>query len=147
MAMGEQRSASLKSTARSEVLRLVRYGAVGLFAAGTHFLVAWFALQLGAWPGAANAVGYVCGFVVSYLGQSRFTFGLKQGSTAVLARWAATQLTLLITSSLGVQAATSIFGAPAELAVGAAIIVIAMLGYLIGRFWVFREGAASRHKD
>jgi putative flippase GtrA len=147
MVMGEQRSASLKSTARSEGLRVVRYGLVGLAAAGAHFAVAWLALGLGAWSGAANATGYVCGFVISYLGQSRFTFGMSQGSKAVLARWAATQITLLIASSLGVQTATSLFGAPPELAVGAAIVLIAMLGYLIGRYWVFREHTAPRGED
>jgi putative flippase GtrA len=144
MAMGEQRSASLKSTARSEVLRLVRYGAVGLLAAGTHFLIAWLILQLGAWPGAANAVGYLCGFVVSYLGQSRYTFGLKRGSRAMLARWAGTQIALLILSSLGVQAATSLLGAAPLQALGVAIILVALAGYLAGRLWVFREEDKSQ---
>lgn len=143
MGMGEQRNASLKSTARSEVLRMIRYGFVGLAAAGTHFLVAWLVLGLGAWAGGANAVGYVCGFAVSYLGQSRYTFGLQQGSRAMLARWAGAQITLLILSSLGVQAATSLLGVAPAAALGLAIVVVAILGYLIGRIWVFRQTLKS----
>jgi len=143
MDMGEQRTPSLKSNARSEGWRLIRYGLVGLAAAGTHFLVAWLAIKLGAWSGAANAIGYLCGFGVSYLGQSRFTFGLKRGSGTILTRWAVTQIMLLTVSSLGVQAATSGFDVAPITAVSCAIILVAMLGYLAGRFWVFRESPAA----
>lgn len=134
----KQRREPLGSAATSELGRVIRYGLVGSGAALTHLAVAWVCVAIGFWPGLANAAGFVCGFGVSYVGQSRFTFALGTGSGAILLRWFGLQLTLLGLSSLGVQFLTQRFGFPTMPTILIAIGLVAIIGFAAGRFWIFR---------
>lgn len=136
--MDEQRTAQTRSTFPGEGLRVLRYLLVGLCVAGAHFAIAWGLALFGVWPGLANAIGHVCGFGLSYWGQSRMTFGLARGSGTMLARWAGVQIVLLITSSLGVEFAVDL-GARPVFAIAGAVAAVAASGYLAGRLWVFRQ--------
>lgn len=123
---------------RGETLRILRYALIGLLAAATHYSVALgltLTTPTPAWL--ANIAGFLCGFAVSYTGQSRFTFTDHAPSGATLLRWFTVALTGVIMSSSGVALMVNA-GVAARVALLGAVVGVAAYGYLLGRFWVFR---------
>lgn len=118
--------------------QLIRFAGVGGLATLAHVLVA-LAVQaaLSVTPQQANLAGFAAGFVVSYSGHARLTFGAPLRSGPQLLRFFVLSLLGLGASSLTVHVITAVLGlgfAPAMLAVA---VIVPGLTYLAMRFWVF----------
>lgn len=118
--------------------QLIRFAGVGGLATLAHVLVA-LAVQaaLPVTPQQANLAGFAAGFVVSYSGHARLTFGAPLRSGPQLVRFFVLSLLGLGASSLTVHVMTGLLGlgfGPAMLAVA---VIVPALTYLAMRFWVF----------
>ena len=118
--------------------RWVRFGLVG----GAATLVYYFCgLGLAAIPGmpvlAGNAVAYLVGFVVSYLGQALWTFEARGAHRRMLPRFAATQAVGLGLNS-GIIWLLMRAGVSYAVAMWVAIAAVPVAVYLICKLWVFR---------
>lgn len=117
--------------------QISRFSLVGVAATLTYLivgnLVIWADLMAPAW---ASVLAYLAGMVVSFKGQSRFTFRLQNHRPEHLARFA-------ILSALGlglsfglVQLAESQGLAPVFATFGTAI-AVPVISYVVMRLWVF----------
>lgn len=126
---------------RKLIRQLGCFVAVGCAAAATHWLVAVLVVRLAGYPPlAANVVGWLAAFCVSFAGHYRYTFRHQR---APLARAAGR---FFLVSALGfcvnelayaylLQATTIRYD------VLLALILIAIAGgtFILGRFWAFRH--------
>jgi len=115
--------------------------ATGCAAALTHWLTAVLCVrELGLAPLAANFVGWLVAFCVSFLGHYHFTFRAQRG------RWHRAALRFFLVSALGfainelsyayLLQATSI---RYDLLLAMILIGLAILTFILGRFWAFRR--------
>ena len=125
--------------------RVPRFIAVGCTAAAVHFgTVRLLVGAAGAAPLAANVMGWLLAFGVSFLGQWRFTFRAQQAPA-----WQALRRYFVL--SLGGFAANeSAYGAllhwtrlPYDLLLAAVLVGTALVTYLLGSRWAFRPAWSS----
>ncbi|TVQ34832.1 MAG: GtrA family protein [Wenzhouxiangella sp.] len=125
-----------------EVLRLARFGAVGLSAtlvhAGVYAALTGLALTAAL---TANFVGYGCAVLVSLIGHSRWTFsghGQDEREPGLAMRFIVTSLTSLGLNTLLVWLVVH----QAELhplwALPGMVLIVPLLTYLLMKHWVFR---------
>lgn len=119
--------------------RWVRFGVVGGLATLCYAALGLcFVNGMGLPALAGNALAYVLSFVVSYLGQSRWTFQADGRHRAMLPRFAATQ-------GLGLAANSAVIwllmaaGLPYAWAMLLAAALVPALVYALCAFWVFRR--------
>lgn len=133
---------------RAFVLRLLarrwmRFCIVGGAASLVYFGCGLFFVSLLGLPVmAGNALAYLAGFVVSYLGQCLWTFQARGSHLAMLSRFAATQVLGLALNSLIIWLLVRL-GVDYALAMWVAIAAVPVAVYFICKLWVFRSGAAS----
>lgn len=118
--------------------QLIRFAGVGGLATLAHVLVA-LAVQaaLPITPQQANLAGFAAGFVVSYSGHARLTFGAPLRSGPQLLRFFVLSLLGLGASSLTVHVTTGMLGLGFGAAMLAVAVIVPALTYLAMRFWVF----------
>ncbi len=122
----------------AELLRIARFGAVGLAATAAHSVV-YTALAEGAGAPAlfANVIAFALAFALSFYGQSRFTFG-KQPERSRVVRFLATSLLGLLLNSVFVAVIVTGLGFRPAAAVPFFLFVTPAVTYVTLRFWVFR---------
>lgn len=130
------------------LLQVVRYGLVGICAAGTHALVALAAFHLLAVaPTPSNFAGFVSGAFISYLGSYYFTFkstdgnngGHSGGHKRSLPRFALVWM-IGIAINVGLfQTLLSLYAVPFALNVFIAIALTPIAQYLMLKFWAFKK--------
>lgn len=126
--------------------RWVRFGMVGGTAALCYGLLGLlFVNQLGLPALAGNALAYVLSFVVSYLGQSRWTFRAaapaKGADRTMLPRFAATQALGLALNSVIVWLLMAC-GLSYTAAMPIAVLLVPAVVYTACKYWVFRQTTA-----
>lgn len=87
---------------------------------------------------AGNALAYLAGFGVSYLGQCLWTFQAEGSHFAMLPRFAATQAVGLALNSVIIWL-LMLAGISYAVAMWAAIAAVPVAVYFICKFWVFRQ--------
>ena len=118
--------------------RWIRFCLVGGAASLTYYFCGLFFVSLlGLAVLAGNALAFLAGFVVSYLGQALWTFQAGGRHRSMLPRFAATQaLGLGLNSALIWLLVRA--GVSYELAMWAAIAAVPVAVYFICKLWVFR---------
>lgn len=123
-------------------LRWVRFCVVGGAATLCYALLGLLFVSVLRWPVlAGNGLAYILSFVVSYLGQSRWTFACtaQAGSRRTrLPAFALTQLFGLALNSALIGAFTGL-GLAYELAMTVTAVLVAAVVYALCRFGVFRQ--------
>lgn len=117
-----------------EVMRVSRFSSVGLLASAVHVLVAGL-IFLGfpqAHEVAVNLISYCCAFLVSLIGHQRYTFKRR----ARLFRFLMMSWFGLLINNITLLAALK-FGVVGVPAIAIAVVLAAVAGYLLARFWVF----------
>jgi putative flippase GtrA len=115
---------------------LSRFGVVGLLATLTYLVMANALIYLGALgPGLASVIAYLAGMVVSYLGQSRWTFNGAGGKREV-ARFAVLSSAGLLLSYAAPHAALRL-GLPSAAGTAIPALAVPLLSFLVMRLWVF----------
>lgn len=123
---------------RTLAKRQFRFAVVGSLATGSYFLLGLlFVNLLGLQTFVGNTLAYLLSFIISYLGQSLWTFEARGPHGAMLLRFALAQLLGLLINSCIVGLCMRM-GAPYMLSMLVAIIVVPVIVYLICKYWVFR---------
>lgn len=116
---------------------LSRFSLVGIVATLSYFIVAnLLMLTDRIRPEFASVLAYLCGMAVSFAGQSRLTFRVKDPSWGHLARFSAMSVSGLLISWLSVVAAEA-SGYPAFWATVFNSVAIPLLSFVVIRLWVF----------
>ncbi|MDE7241316.1 GtrA family protein [Desulfovibrio sp.] len=119
--------------------RWMRFCIVGGAASLVYYFCGLFFVSLLGLPVlAGNALAFVAGFVVSYLGQALWTFQARGSHRAMLPRFAATQALGLALNS-GVIWLLLRAGVVYEVAMWVAIAAVPVAVYFICKLWVFRS--------
>jgi putative flippase GtrA len=122
---------------RSETLRLVRFGAVGVLNTLLTFVTYTLLTRLAVAPEAASAIGFAVGAANGYVLNRSWTFR-AHGDRATLARYVAVQGLGALASAVGVRLATADLSLQ-RLAAEAVVIPFVTLGtYVLARRVVFR---------
>ncbi len=128
-----------RDSAKAELLRLCRFGAVGVAATLVHMgisLGVHTLLTTGVQT--ANLIGFLVAFIVSFLGQYHWTFQSDQPYRKAM-------LKFFLVAFGGYLASASMLGIlsvymawlDAELRLLLSILIIPAITYLLGRFMVF----------
>lgn len=125
-------------------LRVVRFGAAGLMAT-LCYLVLSNALVWGGnlSPLSSSVVAYLISVVVSYLLQSRFTFGLRRDSVRQLTRFTVTSVIGLFLCWLITYLAADVFHWPYFAGSLLICILIPTVNYFLFQGWVFATGLST----
>ena len=119
--------------------RWVRFCMVGGAASLTYYVFGLFFVSLLGLPVlAGNALAFLAGFVVSYLGQALWTFRAQASHRTMLPRFAATQALGLGLNSLLIWLLMRA-GLSYPVAMWAAIAAVPVALYFICKLWVFRS--------
>lgn len=120
------------------VLRYLRFAVVGAAAATTHFCVAVAVVSFIAWPPqAANVVGYLAALMVSYIGQSRWTFAHSGEGTLRFAKFTATSFSAFVLNAALYAALLRWTRLDYRIALIAVLLAVAVLTFLTLSSWVF----------
>lgn len=119
--------------------RIIRFGIVGGAATLSYYLlgllfVTFFHLPILL----GNFLAYALSFVVSYLGQSKWTFEARGSHASMLPRFAIAQLIGLGLNTVIIAACDSIH-IIYEISMLIAVITVPAIVYLICKYWVFPE--------
>ncbi len=122
------------------LLRVIRYGMVGVCAAGAHALMAMAAFHMmNIDPTISNFMGFVTGAVISYFGSYYFTFKSAEGHKKMLPRFGLVWL-IGIAVNVGLfKAMLTAFELPYAVYVFIAIALTPIAQYLMLRFWAFKD--------
>jgi putative flippase GtrA len=122
--------------ARDLVSQIARFGAVGICATLTSYLVALLAASLVS-PFLANGLGYLGGVGVSYFGHRRFTFRSTRRHASAFPRFAVASLCGLAASYAALAVALA-RGLPTWTALLVSVGVVPLVSFLVMRAWVFK---------
>lgn len=127
--------------------QLLRFAVVGASAALVHFLtVAALVETLAMAPLAANVLGFLVAFTVSYSGQHHWTFagsgvGWRQG----LPRYFLVACASFLLNELLFAALLRLAGWPYRPALACTLVLVAGVTFVLSRFWAFRaSGQGAR---
>lgn len=130
-----------------ELLRVLRFGIVGLTAAAVHYWVVIALVELlHIAPLQANAGGFIVAFWVSYFGHRHWTFSDAVATHAQGAH--PSFLRFLLVAVLGFCMNELLFylllryaGWPYYLALAVVVFTVAVMTYVLSRLWAFRRAA------
>lgn len=118
--------------------------AVGCAAATTHWLVAIACVV--SWqlpPLAANVVGWLAAFLVSFSGHYRLTFRQQRKSLATACgRFFLVSAAGFLINEFCYAWLLHVTDIPYDLLLAAILVAIALLTFLLSRFWAFRSKAS-----
>ena len=121
--------------------RIIRFGAAGLVATLFYLLLAnAFVAWIGMSPQWGSVSAYLASLTVSYLLQSRFTFGVKQDSVGQMTRFAVTSIAGLGLSWVVIHLIVTRLSWPYVVATVLICILIPVVNYFAFKGWVFAAG-------
>ncbi|MFT4301245.1 MAG: GtrA family protein [Desulfovibrio sp.] len=129
--------------------RWIRFGMVGGAATLTYVLLGLLFVNLwGMHVLMGNALAYALSFIVSYLGQSLWTFGTASSASGLshwtrLARFAAAQALGLGLNSAIIWLLMRL-SLTYEVAMPVAVLLVPVMVYLLCKYWVFRQNTDTR---
>ncbi|MDC8785106.1 GtrA family protein [Roseateles koreensis] len=118
---------------------LLWFGLVGASAAAVHFMVVW--LLVSQWQVAAlaaNVLGFLLAFWVSFVGHHRLSFAAQQATVRTsLPRFALVASLGFVSNEL-LYALLLSWGMEYRLALFAVLVAVAVMTFVLSRFWAFR---------
>lgn len=121
--------------------RVIRFGAAGMIATLCYFLLAnalvWGSILS---PLPASLAAYLISLVVSYLLQSRFTFGLRKDSMEQMTRFFITSIIGLCLCWMITYVTAHVLGWPYFAGTLLICILIPVINYSLFQGWVFATG-------
>lgn len=121
-------------------LQLIRFGIVGLCAAGTHFSLLVFSVEIGQLkPLVANIIAFMIAFQVSYWGHRFWTFS----GTTTLHRVALPKLFLVAGGGFVANEGLfyfflTTFNLPYPVAQLLVLTILPLVNFTLGKLWVFK---------
>ncbi len=120
------------------------YGIVGLLSAATHFLAALYAIDiLLLSPIVGNLGAFVFGALVSYLGNTFWTFGHRRGITFFSGQQRFTRYLLLavcgfVYNAIGMLLLTKWTAFSPAICIFLIVVSWPAISFLLCRYWIFR---------
>lgn len=144
--MNQQNTSSILSVLRNHS-SLVKFGIVGVSATVVHYIAANLAFNFSLFSQGekgelfCNIIGYISGFVISYLGNRYWSFS-EQASGLSMKR-SLSRFLLAWVLGFGVNQglfyiSSAIFGWPFNLSITCGVIVAAVFTYLCNKYFVFK---------
>lgn len=130
-----------------ELLRVLRFGIVGLTAAAVHYWVVIALVELlHIAPLQANAGGFIVAFWVSYFGHRHWTFSDAvathvQGAHPSFLRFLLVAVLGFCMNELLFYLLLRYAGWPYYLALAVVVFTVAVMTYVLSRLWAFRRAA------
>ena len=127
-----------------EILRIVRFGFVGVIATLIYAVVAYLSAK-GRWVGplTATTLGYAAAFVVSYFGHLRCSFSVAPDHRVYLWRFVLVTAVTFGFSLCVTWVVTDVMRLSYAIAIFTVAIFVPPTSYLCNRFWVFMPGLKS----
>jgi putative flippase GtrA len=121
-----------------QILQIATYGAVGMMALIMQSILYIILCTLTMGPVMANYIGTAAGFVISYIGHTRYTFK-KQHKFAhrEFIKFTITVLIGLLMSSSGIFFIVNVLHKPSIFGI-IPILISPIVTFLISRFWAFK---------
>jgi putative flippase GtrA len=132
-----------------ELLRVLRFGIVGLTAAAVHYWVVIGLVELAhIAPLHANVGGFIVAFWVSYFGHRHWTFSDAVASHAdgehpSFLRFLAVAVLGFCMNQLLFYLLLRYVGLPYYVALALVVFTVAVMTYVLSRLWAFRHAAHS----
>ncbi|MDR0990429.1 MAG: GtrA family protein [Propionibacteriaceae bacterium] len=122
---------------RSQIITLVKFGAVGVASAAIDFGVFYLLAEVIGWvPWLATTISFLCAFGVNYRGNRDIVFKAGKVPGAIF-RYIILVIVNWILSALTVTAGVAL-GLPAVAAKIISMILVAVINFVVQRLWVFR---------
>lgn len=129
-----------------ELLRMLRFGAVGLLAATVHYWVVIGLVELlQIAPLKANFGGFVVAFWFSYIGHRHWTFADHRAASggSSFIRFLATALLGFFLNQFLFYLLLQHVRLPYFISLAIVVIMVAVMTYVLSRLWAFRTHPAS----
>lgn len=132
-----------------ELLRVLRFGIVGLTAAAVHYWVVIGLVELAhIAPLHANVGGFIVAFWVSYFGHRHWTFSdavasYADGDHPSFLRFLAVAVLGFCMNQLLFYLLLRYVGLPYYVALVLVVFTVAVMTYVLSRLWAFRHAAHS----
>lgn len=120
--------------------QFIRYGITGLVANAIMFLGFALATEFGMGHKTAMSLFYVLNVIQTFAFNRRWTFRHGGGFTGSFLRYAVAYLIGYVANFAGLVLFVDTLGLPHLTVQAALIVVIAVLLFLLQKYWVFREG-------
>ena len=121
-------------------LQASRFAVMGVLATLVHVCAAYLAnLVQDLNPFAANLIGFLCAFWVSYLGNFHWTFRGSAGHAVHVRRFAISSALCFLLSNGIVAFIHSLLHLPFIVALSAIAVFIPPLSFALAKFWAFRS--------
>lgn len=124
------------SVGGAQMLKLVRFGAVGLSSSLLYGLLASLLLRMHVGLVIAHCIAYALAIPYSYVAQRGFTFRSSHSHLISLPRFLLTNVLSFLLST-GIVAMATAVQLPAAVAIATVIIVVPLINYLCMNAWVF----------
>lgn len=129
----------------TELMRIVRFGLVGVSATVAHLGTWTLLVELWALNSVlASTLGVCVSFWISYFGHQMFSFGVERDHRAYLVRFLIGSAIAFALNISIVSANTYLLHWPYQVAQATLAVVIPATSYVLGRFWIFRSGLDKR---
>ena len=130
---------------QGRIAEITRFGGVGLIATASYFL-GFVALDATTDLGAryVSLMAYMFGMAVSWLGQSRLTFGRERIARHSLAKFVTTSFAGSLIAIASVVVVHEMMGLPKVAAAIVTCIAVPVASYLAMSLWVFDAGKETR---
>ncbi len=132
----------------TELMRVLRFGVVGVAATATHVgSTLAFVEYGGVSPELGTTLGMTLAMWVSYFGHQMFTFGVAADHRTYLPRFIVTTIIAYLLNIGLVAGSTHLLGLPYQVGLAVVQVVIPITNYVIGRLWVFERGITAKDAD
>lgn len=133
----------MAKTEHSTLAQLVRFGIVGVVSNGALFVFYLVMTRHGLGPKIAMSIAYGIGVAQTFLFNRRWTFRHRGAVSAAFVRYCATYGIGYLTNLVTLAVLVDVAGWPHEWVQGAMILCIAVLVFLLQKYWVFRPAPAA----
>jgi len=121
--------------------RIFRFAIIGCGATVAYVGAAIVAVEFGGLsPELATTIGFTAAFGVSYTGHRAFTFAVQSCHEVYLPRFLVTAVTTYFMNIGIVVFAVDVLSLPYQVGLGVVAVVIPLVNYIMGRYWVFESG-------
>ena len=125
------------------IRQLFSFGLVGVAATLSHVGVAWLLIESTAVNAyAANAIGALAAFMVSFLGNANFTFNTDRSFWSSARRYVWVSLLSLMLTSI-ILALTRYYGLSTFAYVAAVLITVPPATFFLAKLWAFSPAAVA----
>ena len=133
---------------RPELLRAGRFGLVGVTSAAAYFFVSSMFVAIDfAGPVGATTVGQAASALISYFGHLHFSFAVEPDHHRFFWRFLTAALAMFLLNVGLTWLLAHRFQLPYSLVFAIVTVVLATMGYLAGRLWIFVPRRATPPQD